>query len=83
MVQQWFLDPNSGGDSTASMGSRCSCLTAPSEKKFFLTCHLNLLWYNFRTFPLFLKISTISPFGEIQRIISNNIPLLHLTCASQ
>ena len=50
-----FLSTSRDGDSTTSLRSLLQCLTTLSVKKGFLIANLNLLWHNFRPFPLVLS----------------------------
>jgi len=50
----WLL--HTSRNSTTSLGSLCHCLTALSEKKYFLISNLNLPWHNLRPLPLVLSL---------------------------
>ena len=53
-ASKWFLNTSKVGDSYTSLGSLFQHLAPLSDKKFFLTSNLNLLWCNLRLFPLVL-----------------------------
>ena len=53
-----LLNTSRDGDSTTSLGSLFQGLITLSVKNFFLISNLNLLWCNFRPFPLVLSLVT-------------------------
>ena len=54
-----FLNTSMDSDSTTSLGSQC--LTALSEKKFFLISNLNPFWCNLKPLPLALLL--LNPYN--------------------
>ena len=51
-----FWNTSRDGDSTTFLDSPCRCLSAPSEKLFFLISTLNLSWCNLRSSLLILLL---------------------------
>ena len=62
-----FLNTFRDGDSTASLGGLCHCLTTLSEKKCFLIANLNLPCHSLRPFPLVMEQLLLIPAAESWR----------------
>jgi len=79
-VSTYFLNMSRDGDSTTSLGSAFQHLTTVSQKKFFLTSNLNLLWcistYAGEEVNPHLATTSLQAVLE-SNMVSHEPPLLH------